>query len=265
MINKIEGSLLSLSAALYIGAQGVANQQLLKGISQICLGSALLLRGNRSEKGRIGLMAAGVATIALGLFNSYCTLQSPQTFPLSDRWNITVSKTLQKHVAEFNDATIAHEVQTEEFDQVGWDHFIIHSIAEKRLITTQLGPCIGLATRGFDEAGKLTHIGLAHSFASDKMPVNYFEELRKVIKGRIELFIAGGDREADSRLRAIYSLANQHHITILHNVAKRFFKEFYLPYQNMLYSASYGISQIYFDPLFNLRLHGDLNVIGLQN
>lgn len=268
MINKIEGSLLSLSTALYIGAQGVASghqEQLLKGISQIFFGSVLLLRGNRSEKMRFGLMATGAAIISLGLFNTYLATQTTQPFPLSDKWNITVSKPLQRHSQDFKNLPVAEEPQlpTEAFDPVGWDHYIIHSVAEKRLHTSQLGPCIGLAARGFDESGKLTHIGLAHSFMSETMPGTYFEELRKNIKGRIELFIAGGDREADSRLRSIYSLAKHHRITILHDVSKRFFKEFNLPYKQMLYRASSGISQIFFDQLFNLRLHADLEVIGL--
>jgi hypothetical protein len=285
MINKIEGSLLSLSAALHIGAQGVANgdqEQLLKGISQIFFGGALLLRGNRSEKMRFGLMATGAAIISLGLFNTYLATQTTQPLTLTDKWNITVSEEtkplilsdswnitvsepLHRLFDDFKHLPIAKEtaLPIEEFRSVGWDHYAIHSIREKRLDTSHLAPCIGLATRGFDESGKLTHIGLAHSFLNKKMPGTYFEELRKIIKGRIELFIAGGGRESDSNLRDIYALAMEHRITILHDVSQRFYKSFKLPVKGMLYRAISGINQIYFDKLFNLQLYADVDVLGL--
>ncbi len=269
MINKIESSLLTLSAVLYFEAKPPKLEQLITGISQIFFGTALLLRGNRSLKQgtKITLIGLGLGAISLGIVNTYLSLNSVQTPPLSNSWNITVSKALQTVDPSFKQYPIAKlaDLPESDYEAVGWDYFKVHSIAEKKLYTTELGPCLGLSARGFDESGKLTHIGMAHKFMNDRLPEQFFDAMRQKVKGRIELFISGGDEESNSLLHKMRKLAKIGNIAILNDVSKRFFKEFYFPFQGMMHSASRGIHQIYFDQAFNPMLQAGVSVIGLPN
>lgn len=208
----------------------------------------------------------------------------------SAKWQITVSKSLQ-NIEAFKEYPIAEPVELfqveppqsdykmveldfftkpveppqSDYEMVGWDQFEIHSIDQKKLYTTQLGPCLGLSARVYDIAGKLTHIGIAHKFVDDNLPQAFLESLREKVKGRIELFIAGGDNRSDELLGRIRSLVNEkNNVKIVDDVSKKFFKNFTLTLRNTVYFGFSGINQIYFDREFNSRLQVDLNV-GLSN
>lgn len=271
MINSIEGALLTLSAAVYAGAKNLEDskyEQVAKGISQVVLGTALVLRGSRAsgKSARIGLVSLGLATVSLGIFNAYLGAQSPQPAPLVDKWQITVSKALSKAEAfqKYPDGEIT-QLPESEYEMVGWDQFKIHSLDQKKLYTTQLGPCLGLSARGYDQNGQLSHVGIAHKFMNDDLPKEFLKKMGETAKGRIELFIAGGDGESTRLVNKILTFAKKSNIAVLDNLSKIFFRDYFLFYSNMVYRGSSGITQLFFDSKFNPHIQADLLITGLSN
>lgn len=185
----------------------------------------------------------------------------------SNKWQITRSKTLDG-VDIFQDYPVAEKTALPESDNeyVGWDHFKIHTVDQKRLYSTEFGPCVGLAVRGYDEADQLSHIGLAHVWSMKKVYIDFLQTVRKVVKGRIELFIAGGMNRATSNIAEIKdSIAKEHDIQVLDDVSIKFYKPIGLIYRNTMYRGDSGITQLYFDRDFNPRIELNLDMTGLDN
>lgn len=191
---------------------------------------------------------------------------SSQVRSLSNKWGITVLKNLAK-LDIFNKYVIGEKVELlkAEYEGVGWDQFKIHSVDQKKLYTTELGPCLGLTVRGYDETGQLSHSGIAHVFMKDNLHQKFFEDLRGKVKGRIELFIAGGMYRQDELLKKIIDDAKEFKIDVVDNVSKTFFKKVALIFKGMAYRGESGIAQLYFDSKFNPQIVADLLITGISD
>ncbi len=274
MINKTEVGLFALSSSLlgYYVYNRSKYGQINKGIGLITLGTTLLMHANRGSenffksKTKITAIALGSLSIAWGIFEIYSAYQNIPEIPSFDKWQVTISKSLHQ-VPGFGEYSIGEEIALyDSHESVGWDHYLIRSINEKKLFTSQLGPCVGIAVRGYDQTGKLTHIGLAHKFRNENLHTVLFQKMREAVgKGHIEAFIAGGNDRQSKYLNKIISFAKKNQIQIVDNLTKKFFKSFNLFCEKTIYSGSSGISQIYFDQASNPHLYGDILFNGVEN
>lgn len=185
---------------------------------------------------------------------------------LSDRWNITILKTLQG-LDLFKKYAIGTQAEfpRSDYEMVGWDQFKVHSLDEKKLYTKELGPCLGLTARGYDESGKLSHTGMAHVFMSQDLHHKFFACMREKVKGRIELFLAGGGSKQAVLVAKIQAAAEEANIKVVDDVSQRFFKPIALIYKNMMYRGSSGIAQLYFDTQYNPQIVANLDMTGISN
>lgn len=184
----------------------------------------------------------------------------------SNKWQITRSKTLDG-VDIFQHYPVAEKavLPESENEYVEWDQFKIHTVDQKRLYSKDFGPCLALAVRGYDESGKMSHIGLAHINSREQVYIDFLQKVREAVKGRIELFIAGGAKETTFHINEIWeSWAKELKMEVMHDVSKRFFKRIALSYNDKTYRGSTGIAQLYFDREFNLRIEVDLEMTELE-
>ncbi|HEY5259473.1 MAG TPA: hypothetical protein VIJ46_02415 [Rhabdochlamydiaceae bacterium] len=196
---------------------------------------------------------------------AFAQTESPAA-TLSNRWQITILKTLQG-LDLFKKYAIGEKVEFPEsdYEMVGWDQFKIHSIDEKKLYTAELGPCLGLTARGYDESGQLIHTGIAHVFMSEDLHHKFFACMREKVKGRIELFLAGGGSKQAVLVGEIQAAAEEANIKVVDDVSQRFSKRVALIYKNMIYRGDSGIAQLYFDNRYNPQIVASLDMTGLSN
>lgn len=186
---------------------------------------------------------------------------------LSKQWQIQRDTTLNG-VEMFQKYPVLElaKLEPSEYEYVGWDQFKIHAVHQKKLYSEEYGPCLALAVRGYDESGQLSHTGLAHVFMKKKVYTDFLEEVSKVVKGRIELFIAGGSAKALPHVVEIKSeIVPKFKMEVLHNVASLFYKSIGMQKGQMLYQGSSGIAQLYFDPHFNPTIVLNLEITGIDN
>lgn len=197
-------------------------------------------------------------------------LESPvactKTPNLSDRWQITISKSLQG-LDLFKKYAIgtAAELPKSDYKMVGWDQFEVHSIDETKLYTTELGPCLGLTARGYDQSGQLSHTGIAHVMADDNLHREFFACMREKVKGRIELFVAGGGSKQAALVKMIKADAEKADIKVVDDVSQLLFKPIALFCKNMIYRGNSGITQLYFDNRYNPQIVANLDIAGVEN
>lgn len=186
---------------------------------------------------------------------------------LSKQWQIQLDTTLNG-VEMFQQYPVVElpKLESSKYEFVGWDQFKIHTVDQKRLYSKEYGPCLALVVRGYDESDQLSHTGLAHVFMKKKTYTDFLEEVGKMVRGRIELFIAGGSVKALPHVVEITAeIAPRFKMEVLQDVTSQFFKAVGMQKGQKLYRGNSGIGQLYFDSHFNPTIALTLEISGIEN
>lgn len=94
---------------------------------------------------------------------------------------------------------------------VGWDKGKVSQVGtELPLYTTELGPCIAILARAFQETDQVSHTAVHHVFmAPDKFSDTLKNLVEKTVKGTIEIFISGGNSDSREDCNKIISIIKQ--------------------------------------------------------
>jgi hypothetical protein len=166
-------------------------------------------------------------------------------------WAMTRSKNMETLglCDTFPTAQDSPDFKSSQYKEVDWDGAEVIPIAEGQpcLVTRDVGPCYALCVRGYNEAGLLTHIGMAHWFVERETVSSLFEKMRNAVgEGRIELFIAGGGDPA--RNQTISTYARVKNIELVQDLSCHFSKRFnLLSTEGDLYTGSMKIKSVCFN------------------